>query len=105
MLCPLLHVSALVPPLQPKPQQIHHPKFFSALGAKIIDILNADVRLPSVIPAILSVIPAKAGIHIRRRTDIHNINLGFLKFPKTSLAGFQFSTLSYDCFKHTPQSG
>ena len=75
------------------------PQFLPALWAQIIDILNADVRIPSVIPAPLSiipviffVIPVKTGIQIirqlRREADTHNISLRFLKFPETSLAGF-----------------
>jgi hypothetical protein len=67
-------------------------EFLPALGAKIIDILNADIRLPSVIPAPFFVIPVKTGIQTIRQlrcgTHIHNINLGLLKFPKTSFAGF-----------------
>jgi len=93
---------AICPTPQPKPQQIHHAQFFSALRAEIIDIFDANVCLPSVIlvpssviPAILFVIPAKAGIQTIRQlhyqTDIHNINLRFLKFPKTSLADFHVS--------------
>ena len=52
------------PALQPKPQQIHHPEFFPALRAKIIDILNANICLPSVIPAIFFVIPVEMRIQI-----------------------------------------
>jgi hypothetical protein len=82
-------------PFPSKPQQIHHTQLFPALGAKIIDILNTDVRLPSVIhtpsviPAPLFVIPVETGIQTIRQlrcgVDTHSINLRFLK---TSFAGF-----------------
>ena len=62
-----------------KPQQVHYTQFFPALGAKIIDIFNVDINLPSVIPAIPSVIPVETGIHIRCGADIRNITLRFLK--------------------------
>jgi len=73
--------------LQSKSQQIHYPEFFSVLGAKIIDILDAGPPLPSVIPA-------KAGIQLRCRTDIHNTNFRFLKFSEIFLADFQLNILS-----------
>ena len=85
--------------LQPKPQQIHHTQFFPALGAKIMDILNTDVRLPSVIPAFLFAIPVETGIQIICqfccKTPIQNIF--FLKFSEASLAGFHNCTTSPSC--------
>ena len=70
------------PALQPKPQQIHHPEFFPALGAQIINILDTNILKHDI-------------RQLRRGTDIHNINLRFLKFPETSLADFHV--------KHSPR--
>jgi len=50
---------------------IHAPTW----GAKTIDIFNFDI-------------PKKDIRQVRRRADIHNISLRFIKFPETYLAGF-----------------
>ena len=61
--------------LQTKTQQIHHTHFFPALKAQIVDILNANV-------------PEKNIRLFCCGAYIHNVNLRFIKFPETFLAGF-----------------
>ena len=75
--------------LLPKPQQIHCSKLFPAFRAEDIDILNTDICL-------LFVILVETEIQIIHQpccgTDIQNFF--FIKFPETSLAGFQLSIQS-----------